>query len=572
MNSKRLLYLLLVGATLGLGVMIGTIVTGGVGATGEQKATPLQIPPLPDPSTLSNAFSQISDQVGPAVVTIRTEAVVPVTTGRGGRGGRGQAGPALPDLGELFGFPPTTPDNTESAKSLGTGFIVDKTGFILTNHHVIEPPEGGSVKKITIVLDDKSEHTATLVGSDEETDLAVVKISVGHDLPIARFGNSDAVRTGDWVLAIGSPFQFDHTVTAGIISAKGRDSASGPTMGSQFQSFLQTDAAINPGNSGGPLVNMKGEVIGINTAIVSQTRSFAGLGFALPSNAAVNVYNQLTQNGKVTRGYLGISYDNNQDVILRSYGYNTDAGVYVNQVVEGQAAHKAGIRAEDIITSIGGVKITSPSVLLDVIANSPVGGTVQVKVLRNKQELTFPVIVGDRKEYDKISSSAPEPATPPAGGNRGGGGNNGGRGGGGNNTTPGGRGGGGRGGQTTPNNGRGAAPAPAPTPVPQNNSLGLTVQSVDNTLIQRFGLQSDVVGVIVTSVVSGSAAEEQGFMPGWVITRVVAGGQVNPIRTTEDFARVERSLRPGMAISFGILARNSPTGAYSMRTIPMTMP
>jgi serine protease Do len=569
MNSKRLLYLLLVVATLGVGVMIGTIVTGGVGATAEQKATPLQIPPLPDPSTLSNAFSQIADQVGPAVVTIRTEAVVPVATGRGGRGGRGQTGPALPDLGELFGFPPTTPDNTESAKSLGTGFIVDKTGYILTNHHVIEPPEGGSVKKITIVLEDKSEYTATLVGSDEETDLAVVKIGVGHDLPIARFGNSDAVRTGDWVLAIGSPFQFDHTVTAGIISAKGRDSASGPTMGSQFQSFLQTDAAINPGNSGGPLVNMKGEVIGINTAIVSQTRSFAGLGFALPSNSAVNVYNQLTQNGKVTRGYLGISYDNNQDVILRSYGYSPDAGVFVNQVVEGQAAHKGGIRAEDIITSIGGTKITSPSVLLDVIANSPVGGTVQVKVLRNKQELTFPVVVGDRKEYDKISNSTPEPSTPPAGGNRGGGGNNGGRGG--NNTQPGGR--GGRGGQNTPNNGgRGTAPAPAPTPVPQNNSLGLTVQSVDNALIQRFSLQSDVVGVIVTSVQSGSPAEEQGFMPGWVITRIVANGTVNPIRTTEDFARVERGLKSGMAISFGILARTSPTSSYSMRTIPMTMP
>jgi serine protease Do len=406
-----------------------------------------------------------------------------------------------------------------------------------------------------VVLEDKSEHPATVIGSDEETDLAVIKITVGHDLPIARFGNSDAVRVGDWVLAIGSPFQFDHTVTAGIISAKGRDRDSGPSMGGQFQSFLQTDAAINPGNSGGPLVNMKAEVIGINTAIVSQTRSFAGLGFALPSNAAVKVYNQLVQSGKVTRGYLGISYDPNQDQILRSYGLAADGGVFISQVVEGHAAHKAGIRDDDIITQIGSTKITSPTVLLDVISNSPVGSTVQVKVLRmknGKEELSFPVVVGDRKDYDKIASSTPEPAPPPA--NRGGGNR------GGNNR-------GGRGTQNPPA-GRGTTPAVPATP----SSLGLTVQTIDNNLIQRFSLQSDVVGVIITAVQPGSAADEAGFMPGWVITRFVVAGDVRPIRTPDDFARAERSARSGAAISLGVLLRTSQNGPYSNRTIGMTMP
>ncbi|HEX5000680.1 MAG TPA: trypsin-like peptidase domain-containing protein [Terriglobia bacterium] len=552
MTSKRLLYLTLVVATLSVGVMIGAIVTGGVNATTEQKAAQLQIPPLPDPSTLSNAFSQIADQVGPAVVTIRTEAVVPVTT-RTGRGGRGQAAP-LPDLNELFGFPPANPDSTESQKSLGTGFIVDKAGYILTNHHVIEPPENGTVKKITVVLEDKAEYTAKVMGSDEETDLAVIKIDVGHDLPIARFGNSDSVRIGDWVLAIGSPFQFDHTVTAGIISAKGRDSASGPQMGSQFQSFLQTDAAINPGNSGGPLVNMRGEVIGINTAIVSQTRSFAGLGFALPSNSAVNVYNQLTETGKVTRGYLGISYATEQEKMLRAYGLNPDSGVIVSEVVPGQAASKAGLKPYDIITQIGSTKITSTGVLLEVIANSPVGSSIQVRVLRDGKEVTLPVVVGDREAYKPIANVTPEPTppAPPA--------NNGGRGSGNQ-----GRGGRGRGG--APANGRGAAPVPV---VP--NSLGLTVQSIDNSLIQRYGLEGDTAGVIVTGVQTGSVAEDAGFTPGWVVTRVITGGQTTMIRTTEDFARVERSLRSGSEVVLGVLARTSANGPYSNRMVAMTMP
>src|SRR5207244_111936 len=289
MTKKRLLYLTLIIATLTIGVVIGTIVSGGVKA-GEQKAQALVIP---DPVSLSNAFSQIAANLAPAVVNISTESA-PETPVRNRTDRNRNQDPRQFDPFDFFNFfgAPDLPDRNERMRSLGTGFIVDKAGYILTNHHVVD-----KATKITVRLEDKSEYQAKVIGSDEETDLAVIRIEAGRDLPVAKMGNSESVKVGDWVLAIGSPFTLDHTVTHGIISAKGRDTLPGGGTRA-FQSFLQTDAAINPGNSGGPLVNMAGEVIGINTAIISETRQSAGLGFALPSNAAVKVYNQLINGGK----------------------------------------------------------------------------------------------------------------------------------------------------------------------------------------------------------------------------------------------------------------------------------
>src|SRR6266705_3171944 len=274
MTKKRLLYITLIIATLTIGVVIGTIVSGGVKA-GEQKAQALVIP---DPVSLSNAFSQIAANVAPAVVNINTEAAPENTTVRRGDRNNSPNTPNTPnnpnnpnnrnrnprefDPFDFFNFfgGPDAPDRAEKVRNLGTGFIVDKTGLIVTNHHVVD-----KATKIMVRLEDKSEYQAKLVGSDDDTDLAVIKIEAGRDLPVAKMGNSDAVKVGDWVLAVGSPFSLDHTVTHGIISAKGRDTLPGGAS-QPFQSFLQTDAAINPGNSGGPLVNMAGEVIGINTA------------------------------------------------------------------------------------------------------------------------------------------------------------------------------------------------------------------------------------------------------------------------------------------------------------------
>src|SRR6266516_4222333 len=322
MTKKRLLYLTLIIATLTIGVVIGTIVSGGV-KEGEQKAQALVIP---DPVSLSNAFSQIAANVAPAVVNINTEAAPENTTVRRGDRNNSPNSPNSPnnpnnrnrnprefDPFDFFNFfgGPDAPDRSERVRNLGTGFIVDKAGFILTNHHVVD-----KATKIMVRLEDKSEFQAKLIGSDADTDLAVVKIEAGRDLPVLKLGNSDSVKVGDWVLAIGSPFSLDHTVTHGIISAKGRTEIGGAR--NDFQSFLQTDAAINPVNSGGPLVNMSGEVIGINTAIISETRQSAGLRFALPSNTAIKVYNQLVQSVKVTRGGIGIQYSANptQDASL----------------------------------------------------------------------------------------------------------------------------------------------------------------------------------------------------------------------------------------------------------------
>jgi serine protease Do len=381
MNNRRLLYLTLIVLTLGVGVIIGTIVSGGVNATAQQKAATLVIP---DPVSLSNAFSQIASQLEPAVVNISTEAMVAPPQ----RGGRGQQ----QDPFDFFDFFGGAPDQDFRARGLGTGFIVDKAGYILTNHHVVDQAD-----KIKVRLDDSTEYDAKLIGSDEETDLAVIKIEVGRELPTAKLGNSDAVKTGDWVLAIGSPFGFDHTVTAGIISARGRDAQSNG-LGRQFQSFLQTDAAINPGNSGGPLVSMSGEVIGVNTAIVSETRQFSGLGFALPSNTAIKVYNQLINTGKVTRGSIGIQYNPNQEASeLQAFGLKAGSGVIVQDVIPGGPAARAGMRSGDVITEIDGSKISGGAALLDVVANSPVGKSVQVRVLRDGREMTLPVTIGDRQ-------------------------------------------------------------------------------------------------------------------------------------------------------------------------------
>ena len=511
MTKKRLLYLTLIIATLTIGVVIGTIVSGGVKA-GEQKAATLVIP---DPVSLSNAFSQIAANLDPAVVNINTEAAAE-TPVRSTNPNRNRNAPDPFDFFDFFGGGPDNQDRNYKTRNLGTGFIVDKGGYIVTNHHVVE-----KATKIMVRLDDKSEHQAKLIGSDSETDLAVIKIDVGHDLPVARMGNSDGVRVGDWVLAIGSPFNLDHTVTAGIISAKGRENIGGDLK--QFQSFLQTDAAINPGNSGGPLVNMAGEVIGINTAIISETRQSAGLGFALPSNIAVKIYNQLVQSGKVTRGGIGISYNGDQDPALcRALGLKSNCGVIVQDVTRGGPAAKAGIRAGDVITEIDGTKITGGSVLLEVVANTPVGKTIRVKVNRDGHEEIIPVTIVDRAEV------LPETAA---------------------NRNP-------------DNNDQGET---------QTARLGIRVQAITPDMVRQLRLDSSD-GVLVSSVDPDSIAEDAGLTRGTIITRIIAGNQKVDIRNVDDFRRAERLLKSGTDVAFMVLRRNPNSNQYQSGFLAVTIP
>jgi serine protease Do len=520
MTKKRLLYLTLIIATLTIGVVIGTIVSGGVKA-GEQKAQALLIP---DPVSLSNAFSQIAANVSPAVVNINTEAAPenPVRN-RNDRNENPKGNNRNPrefDPFDFFNFfgGPDAPDRNEKVRNLGTGFIVDKAGYIVTNHHVVD-----KATKIMVRLEDKSEFQGKLVGSDDDTDLAVIKIEAGRDLPVAKMGNSDAVKVGDWVLAIGSPFSLDHTVTHGIISAKGRTDIGGAR--NDFQSFLQTDAAINPGNSGGPLVDMSGEVIGINTAIISETRQSAGLGFALPSNTAIKVYNQLVQSGKVTRGGIGIQYSANpaQDASLcRALGLKTECGVIVQYVVPGGPAAKAGVRAGDVITEIDATKISSGSTLLDVVANSPIGRTIRVKINRDGKEQTIPIVIGDRQEVigERASNSAPD------------------------------------------NNDQSDS---------SQSKLGVHVQAITSDMVRQLRLSSSD-GVYVASIDQDSPAEEAGIMRGTIITRVIAGNERFEVRNVDDFKRAERVMRSGQDVALMVLQRNANTNEWRSGFVAISIP
>src|SRR5438045_7889950 len=305
-RREKLVAGLFVALTLVVGILIGTIVSGHTAAMKSitfagKGATPL---PLPDAIPSSNSFASIVNRVEPAVVNISTTQVMErkQSSRKGLRRAPQQPNDQQPEnpndpmqdfFDRFFDGRQDAPPAAE--RSLGSGVIVDRKGYILTNNHVVD-----QATRIQVQLNgETAKYTAKVVGVDEETDLAVIKIEPPKELPVAKLGNSEGVQVGDWVLAIGSPFGLNATVTAGIVSAKDRGG-----VGKQFQKFLQTDAAINPGNSGGPLVDMAGQVIGINTAIVTQSTGYQGVGFALPSNTAVNVYNDLIEHGKVTRGSI----------------------------------------------------------------------------------------------------------------------------------------------------------------------------------------------------------------------------------------------------------------------------
>ena len=277
-------------------------------------------------------------------------------------------------------------------RSLGSGVLVDAKGFIVTNRHVIEKAD-----RIRVRLQDDPpgvQHDAKVIGSDKETDLAVIKIDVDHAVPVAKLGNSDSMQVGDWVLAVGSPFGLQATVTAGIVSAKGRNIV--PNR--QFQSFIQTDAAINPGNSGGPLVNMEGEVIGINTAILTDTNAYAGVGFALPSNTVAQVYNQLTgPEHRVQRGSIGIEFNAQENpAISRVYG--VQSGITISSVVAGSPAEKAGLKVGDTITSVDGKQMKNGDELVADIASRKPGTKVNLGYIRGGKKEEAGVIVADRSK------------------------------------------------------------------------------------------------------------------------------------------------------------------------------
>src|SRR6059036_1900925 len=356
-RTRKLLSSSLILFTLSVGILIGTLVNTGVKAAKDQAApgaTPLVIP---NPVQLSTAFTQLAKQLEPSVVNISTTYEPKAATARPRGNTRRRAVPddeeggenSMQDFfnrffgGNPFGEMPQSP-NGRRGQALGSGVIVDANGYILTNNHVVEKAD-----RIQVTLaGTTTKYDAKLIGADADTDLAVIKIDAHKPLPAAKIGNSDSVQVGDWAVAIGSPFGLQATVTAGIISAKERDLGGGPEH--QFQRFLQTDAAINRGNSGGPLLAINGDVIGINTAILSESGGYQGVGFALPINTAAKVYNQIIKTGKVTRGAIGVSFQEVKPELLAVYG--AKEGVFVQDVTDGMPAQKAGVHREDIITAI----------------------------------------------------------------------------------------------------------------------------------------------------------------------------------------------------------------------------
>jgi serine protease Do len=504
LKANRWAYAITILATLAVGILIGTVISYGVKGKEGQKssdATPLT---MPAPQQLSNAFSQIAKQLEPSVVNINTESTIKNPHRR--RMPRVQPDPNNPDDGgdedspfqdffdRFFGGQGPDAGNIRQ-RSLGSGVIVDGKGYIVTNRHVVEKAD-----RIRVKLQDEPAgspgHDAKVIGTDQETDLAVIKIDVDHPLPAAKLGNSDGMQVGDWVLAIGSPFGLQETVTAGIVSAKGRSIV--PNR--QFQSFIQTDAAINPGNSGGPLVNLNGEVIGINTAILTETSSYAGVGFAMPSKTVAEVYNQLIgPEHRVARGSIGIEFAAQPNpAIARVYG----SGVTVSNVVAGSPAESAGLKVGDTITAVDGRDVKGGDDLVSDIASRKPGSKAKMSYVRNGKKEETTVTIADRSKLFAARLGEDEE------------------------------------GQN--------AEEPKPT------KSGLTVRSITPDLADRLNIAPGK-GVVVQDVKQGSFAEDVGLNRGDVILEV----NKQAVNSPEDFAKIESTLKSGQDVVFLVRVRGS---------------
>lgn len=496
LKNRGLLPLALVFGTLVAGILIGTLITGEADAARDvdepvTDATPLAVPPA-DP--VENQFSELARKVRPSVVSIVIEAEREPEAQSEQRPFSEQE----EFFRRFFGMPPRpgVPDQTPRRRGpgQGSGVIVDPKGYIITNQHVVA--DAGQIK--VSFVDDEEEYGAELIGVDVETDLAVIRVEGKRGMQAARIGNSDAANVGDWAVAIGSPFGYDETVTVGIISAKSREMIDG-TRSRPFKKFLQTDAAINPGNSGGPLLNIRGEVIGINTAIISRTGGYDGIGFALASNIAVDTYNQIIRFGRVSRGSIGVRFSGNQNPSLfRSYG--ADGGVFVEEVTKGGPAQDAGMRGEDIIISVDGTKIDDGDELIKVVSGISVGKTVPIEVVRNGKTVTLDVKIADRGKL------FPEQAM---------------------------------------------ARRTDPEVEEASVRFGITVQEIGPERREQLGLEVEG-GVMLTKIDADSFAEEVGLRPGDVVLAV----NREAVNSIGDLRAIQKELQPGMDVAFKLMRTN----------------
>lgn len=513
MKQQKVLSISLLLLTLFVGIVIGTIINTGVRADRQNSpaapdATPLTIPAA---VPISNEFTKLAKQLEPSVVYIesdylpkpgkRTRSNDPDEEDNGDSQEPNQ-GPS--DLfRRFFGKPEPRTFRTEGT---GTGFIVDKNGYILTNQHVIEKADRIKVK----LNGEEIEYKARIIGWDPETDVAVLKIDTHRPLTPVHIGNSDSVEVGDWAIAIGSPFGLQATVTAGIVSATGRDIPGTQ----QFQHFLQTDAAINPGNSGGPLLNIRGEVIGMNTMIATRSGSYEGIGFALPSNMAVRVYNDIIREGRVVRGSIGIRWtrQGSQAETLQAFGLNH--GVLVEAVAQNGPAAKAGIKPDDIIVAMNDRPVKNGDELVNKVADLPIGSRALLTVDRDGKRLDFKVNVEERasvwKDSPQFAESRPE----------------------------------------TPERSKDVTQV----------KFGLTITRLTDKERQDLGIE-DKTGVKVVGVDPGSFADDIAMQEGDVILSI----NRQPVYLPSDVMKLQANLKAGQAVALHILRG----GTATKRTAPV---
>src|SRR5712692_8526541 len=408
---------------------------------------------------IQNVFINLAERVKPAVVNIS-----PVSVSTKSSESPRERGPNYPGT--------------------GSGVIVDKDGIVVTNNHVV-----GDAKEVEVRLSDKSKYVGQVIGRDPDTDLAVVKITADRALPTVPFGDSSKVRVGQWVMAVGNPFSLDRTVTVGVVSGLERDAV----RLSRYEAFIQTDASINPGNSGGPLFNIKGEVIGINTAIINYAQ---GIGFAIPSNMVQQVVGQLRARGKVIRGWLGVGIQEVTAELAAKFGIKENDGVLVNDVFENEPAARAGLKPGDIIAKVDGRQIETPAGLSRSVAGLNPGTKVELEIVRNNERRTVTVDLGERKEEAVVT----------------------------------------------------AIPSPPPQP---EIRLGLNVQDLTPELADKFKIK-DQHGVLVSKVEPGSVAQEQGLREGDFIKEV----NRQAVTSAEEFKSAVSQTKKGESVLLRLVREN----------------
>src|ERR1700693_2616445 len=499
MREQKLLSLSLLLVTLSIGIVIGTLFNTGVHAARGQAvasdATPLVVP---NAVQLGNEFTKLAKKLEPSVVYITADYTPKPADNPHKREQSQDPGDNNDDGMDLFRrffkngpLSGDVPPRAFKEEQSGAGFIVAKKGYIITNNHVVSKVDH---IKVRLHTDDTTEYGARVVGFAPETDLAVLKIDPKSQLTPVTIGNSDAVQVGDWAVAIGSPFGLEASVTAGIVSALGRNIG---TL--QLQRFIQTDAAINPGNSGGPLLNIRGEVIGVNTMIATQSGGYQGVGFALPVNRVVRVYNDIIRNGRVTRGSMGVSWTKTKSETLRALG--VEHGVIVNEVRKDGPADKAGLKSDDIITGINGQPVKDGDELVARVADLPVGSQATLNVDRDGKKMDFKLSIQDRtKVFADDPRIVGENAIPENGANKG----------------------------------------------EAQVKFGISIRATSE---EERDLTPDKHGIAITRVEPGSFAEDVGLMEKDLVVSINRQ-QVNSV---EDIRKIQATMKPGDPVAFRVV-------------------